>query len=189
MLGILGKATEQDLRTLDLKLIIRVYEIMLGFCGIPSGGENGAVSSTVSVRTVDSVPTGRESALAEVMGLGVRLLRSPNIKHKLLGMSVLVRMKGRQAGDCMYWTELSEYAKRLHDSGFVEAVFGESAHEEIIRKAPEMLLFLIKEKEFSGSDLALVWRCCVEKHEDVTRRAFEVLAGLLPEFYETVFCM
>ena len=182
----LGRVGERDLRTLDLKLITRLFDIMMGFCNSPANVNAGATNCSMSTIPSEEYTSGKELVLTEVAKLGIQLLKSPNIKHKELGMSVFVRMKSLQEQDSMRWTNAFAYAKKLRELGFVEAVFGENANGRVILRTTEMLVFLFTHKELRSENLALIWRCCIEKHEDVAQPAFEVLTGLLSQFYEPV---
>ena len=59
----------------------------------------------------------------------------------------------------------------------VEAVLGENAHAEIVKRAGPILKFLIKygAGAFDGAAVEIVWACQMGKHEEMVRTVYNLI--------------
>eukprot|EP00742_Colponemidia_sp_Colp-10_P004877 GILJ01005210.1.p1 GENE.GILJ01005210.1~~GILJ01005210.1.p1 ORF type:complete len:2590 (-),score=405.82 GILJ01005210.1:174-7943(-) len=65
---------------------------------------------------------------------------------------------------------------RRHD--LLDLLLGTTTHTEIIKRCPDILKFLAKEKALTTHDLELVWSCCQGKHEAVVRVVYDAIVDL-----------
>ncbi len=131
----------------------------------------------------------REQTLSVLLRLAIKFLHSPNKADKTTGIRIINRMVGVKklgASVDFAWTSNSALAKGLNDGEVVQAIFGESAHEEIIKQSGEVLHFLLGLGELSVPALSTIWRCCTEKHEGLSLAALELLTLLLSSLPSTV---
>ena len=103
---------------------------------------------------------------------------------KIKGMTVIKSMiEVKKPGDSSIRTACTDkaaIAKRFEALGLVPAIFGENAHERIIEQSCELLKFLCGHDALSPEGLSTIWRCCTEKHEELSQAGFKLLVGLLP---------
>jgi hypothetical protein len=68
----------------------------------------------------------------------------------------------------------------MHDEKVLEFIFTESPHAELIKRSLELcyLRAIDKDNKLSHDMLNEIWKCCVEKHEAVSRASFNVLQDL-----------
>ncbi len=128
--------------------------------------------------------TADECALTDVLRLSVFMLKSQTLQTKLKGLSILGRMMTQAIPRdvALVWKSQEALAATLTTSPFIETVFGESAHQEVIRRCKDVMRFLVEKKELTGPQVVIMWQCCIEKHEDISRSAFDLLTWLLPHF-------
>ena len=132
--------------------------------------------------TLGASATANDSVLTIILHLAVKMLKSANRSMKLNGIKILNRMissKKAEKGVDLTWKNKKSLLDEFSKSDVVQAIFGETAHEEVIKQSGEILMLLINGSEFTTKHLESIWKCCTEKHENISEVCFELLSILL----------
>ena len=93
----------------------------------------------------------------------------------------------------MVWKDQKLFVKTMADHKFLEFIMGENAHPELLRQMSDILHHCLTQEAFEEKHLQLLWKCCTEKHEDVIRVSFQLLASILPripfQHFELLFSL
>ena len=131
----------------------------------------------------------RDHVLGFIFNIGIQLLKSVYIQKKLLGIAVIKDMLPKNPKDrerilkaglhSFEWQDPNLLIKLIEERKLIDLILGENANAEILKKVEDLFQFLMifgkPDKKFIDS----IWSCCNEKHEDITRSAFNLLISLV----------
>jgi len=136
----------------------------------------------------DSPHNKRDSVMQIILKLCMRMIRAPNITTKNAGRKYIQKMiENKKENLDLTWSSLDILAKKLMEFNIIDTIFGATAHEEIIKKSAQIMLFLISSKALSQQNIEDIWSCCLNKHETLAISFFEVLQILLNYIPDNVF--
>ena len=126
-----------------------------------------------------------KDALTMILRVAVQLLRCAYIKKKLLGLAVVKDMLPKSPKEAavqrdrilLEQKDPRALLQQLSSEGVLQAILGENAHSELLRKVEDLLRFLVDYDHLELKDLELLWKCGNEKHEDIMRAALSLLAN------------
>lgn len=172
----LQKIESSDMKQIDIGTMIRLQSILEAFF------------------TWQNARSGRDQSLEIMLNMAISLIKSSYLNCKLTGLGIIVKMLDKKEEEKvekkeeekMRWSNTRELAKQIVNSKLIENIFDENAHEEILKRSQEILIFLLDNNYYSSGMSSILWKCCMSKHEDIARVSFAILASLLPKFNEGV---
>ena len=174
----LQKIDNSDMKQIDLMTMIRLQSILEAFYTWQKG------------------KSGKEQSLEVMLNMAISLIKSPILNCKLTGLGLIIKMLDKKEEekaaaekkeeDKMKWANRTELAKQIINLKLIENIFDENAHQEVLRRSQEILIFLLDNSYFPNGMSSIIWKCCMSKHEDIVRVSFSILINLLPKFNEMV---
>ena len=131
----------------------------------------------------------RDMALEEILKLCIRLINFANINCKMKGITIINKMKTKHTTDTMYWENLHQYSKKLVEHNIIRILFGGNLHEEAIKRSVDIISLILNCHDLNKEHLHLIWKCCINIREEISRPSFELLTKLMNDFTEIVKCL
>jgi len=123
-----------------------------------------------------------EIALQNLFGLAMILFKSAFIQKKMLGLSIIKEMVPTTKNENKYeWRPIEKLLELVEVYNLIENILGENANSEIIKKTEFLFVLLAENKLFESKYLKLLWKCSIEKHEDIIRASNSILISVLPK--------
>jgi ubiquitin C-terminal hydrolase len=79
------------------------------------------------------------------------------------------------------WHTPRAMAKWIDDKRLLEVLFHTGLHTELIRQSKAIILFISDIRGLKQSDVELIWRASVGKHESIQRAIYDLIIGIMPQ--------
>ena len=117
-----------------------------------------------------------------------RLLTATALKLRIQGMDILnevlsmvdrrawaIQAKRTSRVKAAHWLSPEFLIQWISEHHILENLAGASKHAELLRRASQLVVFLVKRKCFTDDDLTLLWECVVNAHEIYSSAVLELL--------------
>ena len=164
----LQELTERDLKELEGDSFKRLWVILENF----ESSYNKNAKETIQRLT---------------LRVAILLTRSQILKKRIQGISeikeFLKSIQNREKSYDKYvhhdtGLDKQKVLELFEEEELIDIIFGESTHAEIVRRSQDIVLFYVFQENLTKSHIDLIWKCCFEKHEDISRSSVSILANI-----------
>ena len=78
----------------------------------------------------------------------------------------------------MRFIKAKQLIEWLMDFGFLNYVFGNDVHMEIIRRSKPIFSFLAEQKQIEIEEIDKIWEFQINKHETIVQAVYDVIVGI-----------
>lgn len=151
----------------------------------------GDLLDRIRVLLYQVVPNRRQVELfleRHSLKFSIKLLQCPFLERRLLGLNQVRRLvdTASHVNASIAWTESDSGSRLLpadvnsylQDEGFVEILFGDNLHVQLVRRSAEILKFMNQNTPLSHAHLDMIWEASRGKHESVVNAIYAVISSL-----------
>eukprot|EP00831_Metopus_contortus_P020770 TRINITY_DN19193_c0_g1_i1.p1 TRINITY_DN19193_c0_g1~~TRINITY_DN19193_c0_g1_i1.p1 ORF type:complete len:160 (-),score=53.81 TRINITY_DN19193_c0_g1_i1:156-635(-) len=73
------------------------------------------------------------------------------------------------------WMNSDYMAKWLVENKVLDQVLNDNTHPELVRRTAPIFIFLSKKEVLTNEMLELLWKCQIDKHEDLVRVVYQTI--------------
>ena len=108
-------------------------------------------------------------------------LLSPNLRKRLDALDLIIQRIRVIQSKKSTQSPLNPkpFIDLLHEKDIIIILFGPNCHPQILQRSHPILNFLIEGKEFKSEYTKLIWKCITEKHEDIAKSTYLLLAEII----------
>ena len=180
-LALIGKKTfiervqaleEKDIKDLSRDRLVSAIKLMRSFLKLEFTDEEAAKTATTCE-----------------MLLSLKLLQSPYLEKRLHGIAdikrIIEQVDNLDANSAYLsppkssWLSPEYLVGWVVKNGIPAIILNENAHAELVKRASYILAFLAKHGAMTTSLLELLWKCQLDKHEDIVRAIYDVIKDVV----------
>ena len=125
--------------------------------------------------------------------LSLKLIRSPYLEKRLKGLADIKErirdFESSQRPFCWKYYTPERLLAWMKEVSLLSLLLNEDTHAEIIKRLAPILSFFASHKSMSAEVLDRLWGCQLNKHEDMARVVYDVLASIVIHLPWTVLCV
>ncbi len=146
------------------------------------GKEQVAASMTLMRGFLRLIHTEEETASIvqdNELAISLKFLKSPALEKRLNGLAEIKRMIDRADPPLEAGLSADYLVKWIVEHGILEMILNDSAHPELVRRTAHILTFLARHGAVTVEIIELLWRCQLDKHEDIVRAVFDTIKDIV----------
>ena len=177
LMGRLDHLTDQEIKEIDRTVPRRIISILETFIKIYQPQTNVyEVSETYELRIAKKYLT---CPFFEKRIRGMAEFKEIFVKVEAAATGSEQQLKGGERAPARFLT-FPAFAEWVMQERIIEHIYVDSPHSELIRRSSELLYLRATSRTtpFPQSLVDEIWRCCTEKHEDITRASLAVLQDI-----------